>query len=108
MYWEVTDAKVVGDHKLWVRFKDGTEGPVRFLPGFFRGVFTPLLDQAEFEKVAVTDGAVTWPADLDLEVKGRGEWVLDGRNYDDEKDRPVRQPEVLTEEIPPLEVKRMR
>jgi len=83
MDWDVTDVKVVGDHTLWVRFQDGVEGAVKFLPGFFRGVFSDLHDQVHFEQVKLVDGVVTWPGDLDLaadamhkETKARGEWVL--------------------------------
>ncbi|MGA3211245.1 MAG: DUF2442 domain-containing protein [Terriglobales bacterium] len=83
MKWDVTDVRVDGEHRLWVRFRDNVEGSVRFLPGFFRGVFLPLRDQLQFEQVALTDGVVTWPGDLDLapdamyaEIKAKGEWVL--------------------------------
>lgn len=83
--WRVSEVRVVEDHAVWVRFKDGLEGIVRFLPGFFRGVFSHLSDQAHFRQVTVVGGAVTWPGDLDLapdamhrEIMQRGgEWVVD-------------------------------
>jgi hypothetical protein len=40
MDWDVTEVKVIGDHLLKVRFKDGVEGTVEFLPTFFQGVFS--------------------------------------------------------------------
>jgi hypothetical protein len=83
MDWDITEVKVIGDHTLRVRFKDGLEGVVKFLPNFFRGVFTPLRDQAQFQRVLLVDGVVTWPGELDLapdamhsEIKASGQWVL--------------------------------
>lgn len=83
MEWDITEVKVVGDYTLWVRFRDGLEGAVTFLPGFFRGVFSPLRDHAQFQQVRVVDGVVTWPGELDLapdamhhEIRAHGEWVL--------------------------------
>ena len=84
-YWRVSEVKVIGDYAVQVRFMDGLEGVVRFLPGFFRGVFSHLIDPAQFRQVKVVSGAVTWPGDLDLapdamheEIKVRGgEWVVD-------------------------------
>lgn len=83
-YWRVTEVQVIDDYALRVRFKDGLEGVVRFLPGFFRGVFAHLTDPAAFRQVAVVGGAVTWAGELDLapdamhkEIKLHGEWVVD-------------------------------
>ncbi len=84
-YWRVSEVRVIEDYAVWVRFKDGLEGVVRFLPGFFRGVFSHLNDPAQFRQVTVVGGAVTWPGELDLapdamheEIKQRGgEWVVD-------------------------------
>jgi len=85
MYWRVSDVRVIEDYALWVRFQDGLEGVVRFQPGFFRGVFSHLIDPTMFRRVGVVNGAVTWPGDLDLapdamhsKIKERGgEWVVD-------------------------------
>ena len=82
--WRVSEVKVIEEHALRVRFMDGLEGVVRFLPGFFCGVFAHLSDPAQFRQVAVENGAVTWPGSLDLapdamhkEIASRGEWVVD-------------------------------
>lgn len=83
--WRVTQVSVVGDHAIRVRFVDGLEGVVRFLPGFFRGVFSHLLDPAEFRQASVVSGAVTWPGELDLAPDAMheqirqhgGEWVVE-------------------------------
>lgn len=83
MDWDVTDVRLEGEHALWVRFKDGLEGMVKFTPSAFRGVFAQLRDPVAFSQVAVVDGVVTWPGELDLapdamhdEISRHGEWVL--------------------------------
>lgn len=83
MYWDVTDVKVIDNHALHVRFKDGVEGDVIFDESFFRGVFAHLIDPARFRDVGVVGGAVTWPGDLDLapdamhrSVLKHGAWVV--------------------------------
>jgi len=83
MYWDVTDIKVTDDYVLWVRFRDGVEGVLKFLPTFFRGVFSHLTDPTQFRQVGLVDGVVTWPGELDLapdamhdELKAKGEWIL--------------------------------
>ena len=79
-YWRVTEARVLDDNSIQVRFTDGLEGVVRFSSDFFQGVFSHLNDPAKFREVAVVDGAVTWPGGLDLapdamyqEIKLHGE-----------------------------------
>ena len=54
--WRVREVRVIEDYAVWVRFKDGLEGVVRFLPGFFRGVFSHLKDPAQFRQVTVVGG----------------------------------------------------
>jgi len=84
-YWRVNEVRVIDDYAVWVRFVDALEGVVRFLPGFFRGVFSHLIDPAQFRQVTVVGGAVTWPGELDLapdamheEIKRHGgEWVVE-------------------------------
>lgn len=84
-FWRVSEVRVIEDYAVKVRFMDGLEGIVRFLPGFFRGVFSHLSDPEKFRQVSVVGGAVTWPGELDLapdamheEIKQRGsEWVVD-------------------------------
>jgi len=85
MDWDITEVRVIREHVLHVRFKDGIEGEVTFKPTFFQGVFEPLRDPALFRKVQATDGFVSWPSsNLDLapdamhtEIKCRQNMVLD-------------------------------
>jgi hypothetical protein len=57
--WEVIEAKVIEHGRLHVRFADGLEGQVRFLPSAYSGVFSRLLDPNEFKKVKVNCYFVT-------------------------------------------------
>ena len=66
MEWNVAEVTVTGDFALSVRFQDGLKGAVKFLPSFYRGVFTHLAILSEFRKVQVVDGVVTWPGEMDL------------------------------------------
>lgn len=84
MPWDVTEVWLHDNYTIWVRFHDGLEGTVLFLPSAFRGVFQPLRDKTQFGKVALVDGVVTWPGELDLapdamhdEIKRNGCWVLE-------------------------------
>jgi len=84
MKWNVTSVTVISPDELGVRFEDGTQGTVRFLPSFFRGVFAHLKEAFKFQEVAVVNGAVTWPGELDLapdamysSIVQDGVWVLD-------------------------------
>ena len=73
MLIDVTKARVVENHRLYVRFADGVAGEVD-LDGFVRweGVFAPLRDPVRFAEVRVDAelGTVVWPngADLDPDV----------------------------------------
>ncbi|MGV7211341.1 DUF2442 domain-containing protein [Oxalobacteraceae bacterium A2-2] len=84
MNWDVTEVRLEGRHAFRVRFRDGAEGVVKFLPSAFRGVFARLSDPVEFARVSVMDGVVAWPGDLDLapdamheQISRHGEWILD-------------------------------
>lgn len=83
MEWDVTNVQVIGPHSLFVQFRDGVQGEMKFEPSFFRGVFAPLIDPKVFATVHMEDGVVTWPDELDLapdamhdEIKRNGCWVV--------------------------------
>jgi len=82
--WDVIDVKIIGTNRLWVRFIDGLEGQVQFLPTAFRGVFTKLSQPEEFNKVYIDNYFVTWPGELDLapdnmyrQIHKHGEWIIE-------------------------------
>lgn len=83
-YVDVVEARVTGDLEFVVRFADGLEGPVRLGPSFLHGVFEALREPATFRQIAVTDGFVSWPGEIDLApdamyqaIRRDGEWVLE-------------------------------
>ena len=42
MYYDVIEARVIGELSFAVRFADGLSGNVRFLPSYLYGVFEKL------------------------------------------------------------------
>ncbi|MBD3777546.1 MAG: DUF2442 domain-containing protein [Campylobacterales bacterium] len=83
MEWDVTEVNIKTDNTLFVRFRDGVQGTVEFTNSFFYGVFERLKDPAEFRRVKIVDGVLTWPGQLDLApdamhdaIQKNGTWVL--------------------------------
>ncbi len=83
MYWDAVSVIAENDSTLRVKFKDGLEGKVRFMPSRLTGVFEALKDASYFKKVHVDHGVVTWSDELDLApdamhdaIQKNGEWVL--------------------------------
>lgn len=80
----IINVEVQNETALRVRFQDGLEGQVQFLPSAFRGVFACLKDPQAFRQAYVQDGVLTWPGELDLApdamhqaIATHGKWVLD-------------------------------
>ncbi len=84
MDWEdVVEVRTEAPLTLYVRFKDGVTGKVRFELTHLTGVFEKLKDADLFARASVENGAVTWPGELDLApdamydaIKANGEWIL--------------------------------
>lgn len=73
MLVDVIEVRILGDHRLFVKFEDGVQGEIdvaEIVP--FEGVFAPLRDPARFAEARVHGelGTVYWPngADLDPDV----------------------------------------
>lgn len=63
----ITDAKVAGRFRVFLRFDDGTSGTLDLGHLAGRGVFSAWLQEGLFERISVSpDGALRWPGDLDL------------------------------------------
>jgi hypothetical protein len=69
MLHDIVEAKPAGDHRLFVRFDDGTTG-ILDIAGLtqFDGVFSALQDPSYFAQVRVDAelGTVVWPSGADL------------------------------------------
>ncbi len=64
---KITEAKALGNFRLWLRFSDGTEGIADLSDLAGKGVFSAWNAPDVFAKVVVTDfGAVAWGDEIDL------------------------------------------
>lgn len=83
MFYDVVEAKIMGELIFWVRFSDGVNGHVRFLNSYLYGVFEKLKNPDFFNQLQVVDGFVCWGDELDLApdsmykaIVKQGEWIL--------------------------------
>jgi len=63
---DVTAARHLGGHRLWLRFEDGLEGEVDLRRSLRGPVFKPLRDPAYFAKFFIDLGTVNWPNGADF------------------------------------------
>jgi hypothetical protein len=69
MIAEIIEVKALAGHRLYLKFKDGAEGTLDFRNiAPFKGVFEPLADQKNFEKVALNPifKTVQWEGGADI------------------------------------------
>lgn len=66
MYWDIVEVVPEPDRCLFVRFKDGLSGRVRFRPEELTGVLAPLREASFFNRVFLDQGAAAWPGGIDL------------------------------------------
>ena len=68
--WSIVRFKVLPNYRIEVSFADGTSGVADLAPRLLQGAlgdgFDPLCDEAEFAKVFLEYGALTWPGGIDL------------------------------------------
>lgn len=67
--WEVESSRPLEGYRIWVRFKDGTEGIVDLESDIMAedaGVFEILRDPVIFRQVSIVGGALTWPGGIDM------------------------------------------
>jgi Protein of unknown function (DUF2442) len=67
---KVVKLKAMDEHKLWVRFSDGTEGVRDYsdLLDESGPMVEPLKDQAFFKKAFISFGVPTWPNGFDVDA----------------------------------------
>jgi len=65
---DIVGVDVIGDHRLRLRFQDGTVGDVDFSDHEWRGIFAPLADPSYFSRVAIDadGGTIAWPNGVDM------------------------------------------
>jgi hypothetical protein len=67
MLW-VTDARYLGDYRVWLAFNDGTSGEANLSDRLHGTMFEPLRDKAIFSQVRFDPDAdtIVWPNGADL------------------------------------------
>jgi hypothetical protein len=65
MNYLVIEARYLGGHKVWLRFRDGSEGTADLSGRLYGPVFEPLKDPAYFERFHVDD-TLCWPDGADF------------------------------------------
>jgi hypothetical protein len=64
----VTDAKYLGEHRVWLAFSDGTAGEADLKDSLHGPIFEPLLDESAFAQVRFHPEAdtIVWPNGADF------------------------------------------
>lgn len=67
---ETIEVKALPEHRLWLRFSDGSEGVHDFAPILAKGgsMVSALSDPSMFERVYLSFGVPTWPNGFDLDA----------------------------------------
>ena len=75
----VTQVEPLAGHRLRLSFEDGVEGEVDLSARAWRGVFTPLQDQAFFAQVELDQdlGTIVWPNGADIAPETLHRWVVE-------------------------------
>ena len=65
---DVVEARYVRDHRVWLRFEDGTEGEIDLSADLDGPVFEPLHDPKYFQRFTVSPdlGTISWPNGADF------------------------------------------
>lgn len=78
---DIREVKVLGAHRLFLRFADGVEGELDFSNGPWRGVFAPLKDPDYFARVELDEDlrTIAWPNGADVAPDSLYLWVSERR-----------------------------
>lgn len=76
----VTAVQATLDHRLRLKFEDGTEGSLDLSGREWRGVFEPLADPAYFSRASLDSelGTVVWPNGADIAPETLYAWMHRG------------------------------
>jgi hypothetical protein len=68
MDYDVTDARYVTGHTLWLKFRDGTAGEIDLRPVLRGPVFEPLRDPVVFRQFTIHPEfhTIVWPNGADI------------------------------------------
>ncbi len=78
---DIDELKVLGPHRIFLRFVDGVEGELDFSSHRWQGVFAPLEDPQYFAQVELDDDlhTIAWPNGADVAPDSLYLWVSEGR-----------------------------
>ncbi len=68
MEYDVLEARYVGGHVVWLRFRDGTQGEIDLRPELVGPIFEPLQDTETFKKFRIHPEfhTLVWPNGADF------------------------------------------
>lgn len=66
MIIKLTKIKPLPNYKMYLKYEDGTEGPVDLSDLAGQGVFSVWNDRAVFESVTITPGGLEWRGGIDI------------------------------------------
>lgn len=66
MFVHVVEATYVADHRVLLKFNDGTQGEVDLSQSLAGPIFEPLRDVAYFRRFALEGHTLTWPNGADF------------------------------------------
>jgi hypothetical protein len=66
--YDVIEARALGGHTVWLRFRDGAEGEVDLSNVLNGPIFEPLRDELRFRELSVNAelGTIVWPNGADV------------------------------------------
>lgn len=66
MFMHVTQARYVGDYRLWLAFNDGAAGEVDLASELYGELFAPLIDPVLFRAFRLEGHTVAWDNGADF------------------------------------------
>lgn len=60
MFMHVTQAKYIGEYKVWLSFNDGAEGEIDLASELYGEVFEPLKDKELFKSFTLEGHTLSW------------------------------------------------
>jgi hypothetical protein len=66
MEYDVMEARYAGDYRIWLRFRDGTQGEIDLWPALDLPIYEPLKAPDYFARFAVEYDTLVWPNGADI------------------------------------------
>jgi hypothetical protein len=66
MFIHVSDAKYIGDYKVWLAFNDGAQGEIDLSSELYGEVFEPLKNMSLFKSFTLEGHTLSWSNGADF------------------------------------------